>query len=162
MKGWITGDAARVFVFCASVRSTQSPASFACAMSAETAAECCSCRNSARWSSAEWSRPSMQKKQPRDNVAKYKERPDCAEDDVSNQTQLPFLWNGVDFAPNLSQFVQKFGMPVIINCQISRSGTCHQHNWSIVLSSPTRLIGAVHRRTGVGPDANGTPRLRRR
>jgi hypothetical protein len=57
--------------------------------------------------------PSMQKK-PDDNVAQYKDRTDCAEDDGSDQIQLPFFWNGVGLVPNLSQFAQKFGVPLIV------------------------------------------------
>jgi hypothetical protein len=56
----------------------------------------------------------MQKK-PDDNVAQYKDRTDCAEDDVSDQIQLPFFWNGVGLVPNLAQFAQKLGVPLIVN-----------------------------------------------
>ncbi len=52
--------------------------------------------------------PSMQKK-PDDNVAQYKDRTDCAEDDVSDQIQLPFFWNGVGLVPNLSHVNQSAG-----------------------------------------------------
>src|SRR4029453_1307842 len=62
--------------------------------------------------------PSMQKK-PDDNVAQYKDRTDCAEDDVSDQIQLPFFWNGVGLVPNLSQFAQKLGVPLIVNSQLA-------------------------------------------
>jgi hypothetical protein len=60
----------------------------------------------------------MQKK-PDDNVAQYKDRTDCAEDDVSDQIQLPFFWNGVGLVPNLSQFAQKLGVPLIVNSQLA-------------------------------------------
>jgi hypothetical protein len=79
--------------------------------------------------SAEQGPPSMQKK-PDDNVAQYKDRTDCAEDDVSDQIQLPFFWNGVGLVPNLSQFAQKLGVPLIVNSQLAAPIRSSRARWN--------------------------------